>query len=79
MLPNGSHTKAQERHSHTLFVLQLFFDIDHHRAGVVLNPHPPLVYVPKIVAGLTDEYHMPHLDDTYGAGYWAFNEYAQVF
>ena len=51
----------------------------HHRAGVVLNPHPPLVYAPEIVAGLTAEHRMPHLGGSYGAGYWAFNEYAQAF
>ena len=52
---------------------------DHHRPGVVLNPHPPLVYAPEIVAGLTAEHQIPHLGGAYGARNWAFGEYAQVF
>jgi len=52
---------------------------DHHRPGVVLNPHPPLVYAPEIVAGLTAEHQAQHLGGAYGARNWAFSEYAQVF
>lgn len=50
----------------------------HHRTGVVLN-HPPLVYAPEIIAGLTGEHQIPHLGGAYGAKNWAFNEYAQAF
>lgn len=65
--PLTSSSSYSRRHDH------------HHRAGVVLNPHPPLVYAPEIIAGLTAEHYIPHLGGTNGAGNWAFNEYAQVF
>ena len=65
--PLTSSSSYSRRHDH------------HHRAGVVLNPHPPLVYAPEIIAGLTAEHYIPHLGGTNDAGNWAFSEYAQVF
>ncbi|KAF8626697.1 hypothetical protein AX15_004733 [Amanita polypyramis BW_CC] len=53
----------------------------HHRAGVVLNPHPPLAYAPEIVAGLSGaaEHQAPHLGGTHNARSWGSSEYAQAF
>jgi hypothetical protein len=81
----GSTTAISPSNICAFSVLQLSFDIHsrhqdhHHPAGVVLNPHRPLVYAPEIVASLTDEHQVPHLGGAYGAQNWAFGEYVQVF